>query len=223
MRIRTQHNSSTFLKICLSLVLIFAFALAHAAPPSPSAAGLKSFTEAQQSGDIQTLLAVFHRIGQNDTKEAATDILYAGLSKQVLAELSEEDTQQVLATAREVLEQMAEKKSRKVAYKATSKHPNWRVRAMLLDMAIARIDAEKRALTAVLRAINDHTDAVSLRAIEVAGDMKLKKAVPKLMNLVIDKWGQHVGVGAAKATVALEKITGTAKPADWHRWVSQNL
>jgi hypothetical protein len=47
--------------------------------------------------------------------------------------------------------------------------------------------------------------------------------VPALIRLVMTKWGQHVGIGAAKATVALEKITGTAEPAGWNEWVNRNL
>jgi len=44
-----------------------------------------------------------------------------------------------------------------------------------------------------------------------------------LIRLVMTKWGQHVGIGAAKATVALEKITGTAEPSGWNEWVNRNL
>jgi hypothetical protein len=42
------------------------------------------------------------------------------------------------------------------------------------------------------------------------------------MRLVMAKWGQQVGIGAAKATLALEKITGTAEPAGWQEWVNKN-
>ena len=49
------------------------------------------------------------------------------------------------------------------------------------------------------------------------------RAVPRLIKLVVDKWGQHVGLGAAKAKMALEHLTGYEKPTGWYEWVRQNM
>jgi len=94
---------------------------------------------------------------------------------------------------------------------------------MVLNIARLRFHEERRAEKAILIAINDHVDAVAIRAVEISIELEIKRAVPKLIKLVMDKWGQHVGVGAAKAKVALEQITGHTKPTAWYEWVSQNL
>jgi HEAT repeat protein len=179
--------------------------------------------EARQSGDLQRLLAVFRRLGQADTADAATAVLYAGLSDQILAGLTAEHAHQVLTTAQEVLIRMTDKQAWKSIYRATARHPDWHVRAMLLDVVQTRVSTDERAQKALVRSLTDSTDAVAFKAIDMAGDLRLKQAVPALMRLVIAKWGQHVGIGAAKATAALEKITGTAEPAGWHEWMNKNL
>jgi hypothetical protein len=71
--------------------------------------------EAKQTGDLQRLLAVFQRVGQADTEAAATALVYAGLSDQVLAGLPEEHTQQVLTTAQDVLIRMTDTRAWKVS------------------------------------------------------------------------------------------------------------
>ncbi|WP_143309169.1 hypothetical protein [Candidatus Entotheonella palauensis] len=182
-------------------------ATGRAATPVPPPEAVKQFDAAVQSQDLQSLLAVVRRIGQQDTKEAVLAIAYAGLAESVLVSLSAEQTQQVLQTAQEVLTRMTDTRAWKATYKATYKHPDWRVRVMLLDVVRHRLPDEKRAEKAVIKAIGDGTDAVAIKAIEMAGEFNLKRTVPKLMQMVIAKWGQHVGVSAAKATLALEKIT----------------
>jgi hypothetical protein len=94
---------------------------------------------------------------------------------------------------------------------------------MLLDAVRTRVSADERAQKALIRSLTDSTDAVAFKAIDMVGDLRLKQAVPALMQLVMAKWGQHVGIGAAKATLALEKITGTAEPVGWQEWVQKNL
>ncbi len=191
--------------------------------PVPPPEAVKLFMGAVESQDFNALLAVFRQIGGQDTKEAVVAMIYGGLSESVLAGLTPEQTQRVLQTAREVMIQMTDKRAWKAAYKATYKHPDWQVRVMLLDVVRTRLPDEKRAVKALMKAIGDSTDAVAIKAIEMAGEFGLKRTVPKLMQMVIAKWGQHVGVSAAKATLALEKITGTTEPAGWHAWVSRNL
>ncbi|WP_143301765.1 hypothetical protein [Candidatus Entotheonella palauensis] len=199
------------------------YAFGRTATPVPPPEAVKQFNTAVHSQDLQTLLEVFRRIGKRDTKEAVLAIAYAGLSESVLASLSAEHMQHVLQTAQEVLTRMTDTRAWKATYKATYKHPDWRVRVMLLDVVRHRLPGEKRAEKAVIKAIGDGTDAVAIKAIEMAGELNLKRTVSKLMQMVIAKWGQHVGVSAAKATLALEKITGTTEPAGWHAWVNQNL
>ncbi len=172
---------------------------------------------------ISGLLAVFRDMGKAGTKADVIGIVYAGLSEPTFAGLSVDQTEQVLETARVVLTGVTEIRAWKAVYKATYKHPDWRVRAMLLDVMRTRLPDEKWAKKAVTKAIGDSTDAVAIKAIDMAGEFNLKQTVPKLMQMVIAKWGQHVGVSAAKATRALEKITGASKPAGWHAWVNQHL
>lgn len=195
----------------------------HAATPVPPPEAVKQFAAAKQSQDVNAVLAVFRLIGQQDTKEAVIAMTYGGLTESMLDGFSAEQVRQVLATAREVLVRRTDTRAWKATYKATYKHPDWRVRTMLLDVVRTRLPGERRAEKAVVRAIGDPTDAVAIKAIEMAGELNLKRTVPKLMQMVIAKWGQHVGVSAAKATLALEKITGTTTPAGWHAWVNQNL
>jgi hypothetical protein len=206
------------LACCLGLAAVHAEAQSDA--PSVSPAALQPFVAAKQTGDLQQLLAVLHRTAQENTQEAATALLYAGLSEPILADLTPEQLQQVLASAQAALQQMTDRQAKKVAYKATSRHADWRVRSMLLDLASTHAPTDKQAQTAIVKAISDSTDAVALKAIDMAGNLRLERAVPTLMRLVISKWGQQVGVGAAKATIALEKITGTTEPEKWHEWVN---
>lgn len=205
-----------------SWILIFSLTPVQADENQPSPESLKPFEEAKKTGDIPALLAVFRNAGQANNKDAVTTLLYAGLSDKILEGLSEEQTRQVLVGAQEVLAGMTDPQAWKVIYKAVSEHTNWRVRAMLLDVYKPLVPSEKRARRAIVTAITDTTDAVALKAIEMAGDLNIKEAVPKLMRVVIAKWGQNVGVGVAKATVALEKITGTTDPAGWYDWVNKN-
>ncbi len=191
--------------------------------PVPPPAAVKQVDTAIKTQDLEALLAVFRQFSQQDTKEAVLAIVYAGLSEAVLADLDPEQTSLALQTAREALTKMTATRAWKATYKAVYKHPDWRVRAMLLDVVRTRLPDEKRAVKAVIKAIGDHTDAVAIKAIDMAGEFNLKRTVPKLMQMVIAKWGQHVGVSAAKATRALEKITGTTEPDGWHAWVNQNL
>jgi photosystem II stability/assembly factor-like uncharacterized protein len=207
----------------ISLLALVGVVSARAAEPSPSPGAVALFTAARQTGDLQALLAALQRTGQGDNEDAAMTVLYAGLSEPILAGLSEEQTEQVLAAAQEVLIHMTDQRAWKVTYRTTAKHPDWRVRSMLLEVVKTRAAAEDRAQKAIVACLTDSTDAVALKAIDLAGDLQIKQAVPKLMQLVIAKWGQHVGVGAAKATLALEKITGTTEPAGWHEWVNKHL
>lgn len=207
----------------VGLALVWGVTAAAAADMTLPQAALTPFMEARQSGDLQQLLVVFQRLGQADTEDAATAILYAGLSDQILAGLTEDHTRQVLTAAEEALMRMTEKQAWKSIYRATASHPDWHVRAMLLDVVKTRLSTDERAQKALVTSLTDSTDAVAFKAIDMAGDLRLKKAVPALMRLVIAKWGQHVGLGAAKATMALEKITGTAEPAGWQEWVNKNL
>jgi len=117
---------------------------------------------------------------------------------------------------------MTDTQAWKSLYRATAKHPDWHVRSMLLDVIHTRVSTDERAQKALIASLTDSTDAVAFKAIDMAGDMRLKQAVPALMRLVMTKWGQHVGIGAAKATAALEKITGTAEPAGWQEWVQKH-
>jgi hypothetical protein len=196
---------------------------ASAAEPGPSPAARSQFTAARQTGDLPALLAVLQRVGQGNNADAAKAVLYAGLAEPILTGLSEAEAQQVLTTAQAVLIGMTEPQAWKVIYRATTRHPDWRVRSMLLEVVKTRATTEDRAQKAIIASLTDSTDAVALKAIEMAGDLRLKAAVPALMQLVIAKWGQHVGVGAAKATIALGKITGTTEPAGWHEWVNKHL
>jgi hypothetical protein len=218
-----RWRRSRVLACAVSLAVVLGVTSADAADPALPAAALTPFVEAKQSGDLPTLLAVFQRVGAADTEDAATAILYAGLSDQILAGFTEAHTQQVLTTAQEALSRMTDIQAWKSIYKATAKHPDWHVRAMLLDVVKTRVSTDERAQKALVTSLTDSTDAVAFKAIDMVGDSRLKKAVPALMRLVMTKWGQHVGIGAAKATVALEKITGTAEPAGWEEWVNKNL
>ena len=203
---------------CMCLAAVHA--KAQPAEPPVSPAVLQPFVAAKQTGELQQLLAVLRRTAQENTQEAATALLYAGLSEPILVDLAPEQLQQVLASAQAALQQMTERQAKKVAYKATSRHADWRVRSMLLDLAYTHAPTDQQAQTAIVKAITDSTDAVALKAIDMTGDLRLERAVPTLMRLVISKWGQQVGVGAAKATIALEKITGTTEPEKWHEWVN---
>ena len=118
---------------------------------------------------------------------------------------------------------MTEKQAWKSIYKATSRHPDWHVRSMLLDVVRTRVSTDERAQKALITSLTDSTDGVAFKAIDMVGDLRLKQAVPALMRLVMAKWGQHVGIGAAKATLALEKIPAQAEPAGWQEWVHKNL
>ncbi len=173
----------------VGLALILCGVVAHVAAPSPPPASRQAFVAAKDTSDVRTLLAVFQRVGQDDSKDAALAILYAGLSEEILVGLSDQHLTHVLVAARQTLSRMTAKRARKAIYKAVRKHPNWRVRAMLLDIAIIRAASEKWAQKAIVRAITDSTDAVAIKAIETAGALKLKRAVPALMRLVIGKWG----------------------------------
>jgi hypothetical protein len=218
-----RWRRSRVLAGAVSLALILGVTSAHVADAALPATALTPFVEAKESGDLPKLLAVFQRVGEADTEEAATAILSAGLSDQILAGFAEEHLQQVLTTAQEVLMRMTDKQAWKSIYKATAKHPDWHVRSMLLDVVKTRVSTDERAQKALVTSLTDSTDAVAFKAIDMAGDLRLKKAVPALIRLVMTKWGQHVGIGAAKATVALEKITGTTEPSGWNEWVNRNL
>ncbi len=206
----------------LSLAVLLGVGSASGADLAPPPAAFTPFVEAKQTGDLQRLLSVFQHVGQADTEAATTAIVYAGLSDQVLAGLPEEHAQQVLTTAQEVLIRMTDQQAWKRIYQATAKHPDWHVRSMLLDVVNTRLSTDERAQKAVVASLTDSTDAVAFKAIDMVGDVRLQKAVPALMRLVMTKWGQHVGIGAAKATAALEKITGTAEPAGWQEWVHKH-
>ena len=218
-----RWRRSRALACAIGLALALEVPSADAADTALPPAAFTPFVEAKQTGDLQQLLAVLQRVGQADTEDAATAIVYAGLSDQVLGGLSEAHTQQVLTTAQDILVRMTDKQAWKSIYKATAKHPDWHVRSMLLEVIKTRVSTDERAQKALVTSLTDSTDAVAFKAIDMAGDLRLKKAVPALMRLVMTKWGQHVGIGAAKATVALEKITGTAEPAGWQEWMNKNL
>jgi photosystem II stability/assembly factor-like uncharacterized protein len=218
-----RWRRSRLLACAVSLALVLGVTSAYGAETALPPAALSPFVEAKQSGDLPKLLAVFQRVGEANTEDAATAILYGGLSDQILAGFTEEHTQQVLTTAQEVLIRMTDTPAWKSIYRATAKHPDWHVRSMLLDVVKTRVSTDERAQKALVTSLTDSTDAVAFKAIDMAGDLRLKKAVPALIRLVMTKWGQHVGIGAAKATVALEKITGTAEPAGWNEWVNRNL
>jgi hypothetical protein len=211
--------------LVMGLVWVFSGAIDQAAENSPSPEALKPFEEARQHGDLQELLSVFRQIGQANNKEAALTLLYAGLSDKILEGLSEEQTQQVLKTSQEVLTQMTDPEAWKVIFKTTPEHPDWRVRVMLLDVVKTQVTSEKnekRAKRAIIGCLTDNVDAVALKAIDMTGDLKIKEAVPKLMRIVLAKWGQNVGLGAAKGAAALEKITGTSAPEGWYQWLNKN-
>lgn len=196
---------------------------ARARQPAPPAQAVKEFAAAKDSGDGTALLALYEQYAAQDDKAAALAILYAGLGETVLHDCDDQQAQPLLDAAQAALLNMTDKDARKEIYKAVRKHPDWRVRTMLLNIARVRYHEEKRAEKAILIALMDHVDAVAIQAVEISIELKIKRAVPKLIKLVMDKWGQHVGVGAAKAKVALEQLTGHTKPTSWYEWVSQNL
>ena len=198
----------------------FVNAARRAAPPAQA---VKEFAAAKDSSDVGAILALYDQYAVQDNEAGALAILYAGLGEATLGNFDDQQARPLLNAAEAALLNMTEKSARKAIYKAVRKHLDWRVRHMLLNIARLRFHEEKRAEKAILIAINDHVDAVAIRAVEIAIELEIKRAVPKLIKLVMDKWGQHVGVGAAKAKVALEQITGHTKPTAWYEWVSQNL
>lgn len=210
---------------CAALLLVSATAgfVNAARRPAPPAQAVKDFAAAKDSGDAAAILALFDQYAAQDDKAGALAILYAGLGDTVLGDVDDQQARPLLDAAEAALLNMTDKSARKETYKAVRKHLDWRVRHMLLNVARLRFHEEKRAEKAILIALNDHVDAIAIRAVEIAIELEIKRAVPKLIKLVMDKWGQHVGVGAAKAKVALEQITGHTKPTAWYEWVSQNL
>ena len=210
---------------CAALVLLSVGAgLVHAArQPAPPAQAVKDFAAAKDSGDAAAILALYDQYAAQDDKAGALALLYAGLGEVVLGDCDDQQARPFLDAAQAALLSMTDKAARKEIYKAVRKHLDWRVRVMVLNIARLRYHEERRAEKAILIAINDHVDAVAIRAVEISIELEIKRAVPKLIKLVMDKWGQHVGVGAAKAKVALEQITGHTKPTAWYEWVSQNL
>ena len=72
-------------------------------------------------------------------------------------------------------------------------------------------------------ALTDYIDAVAIRAVSrLTVELQIHRAVPRLIKLVVDKWGQHVGLGAAKAKMALGVFDRTARNrSGWYDWVSQ--
>ena len=210
---------------CAALLLVSATAgFVHAArKAAPPAQAVKEFAAAKASGDVAAILTLYDQYAAQDDKSAALAVLYAGLGETVLQDLDDQQARPLLDAAETALLNMTDKFARKEIYKAVRRHLDWRVRAMLLNVARIRYHEEKRAEKAILIALTDHVDAVAIRAVEIAIELEIKRAVPKLIKLVMDKWGQHVGVGAAKAKVALEQITGHTKPTAWYEWVSQNL
>jgi hypothetical protein len=194
-----------------------------AKPPKPPAQALKEFVAASDRGDIPAILALYEKYAAQNSKQGALAVLYAGLHYKVTQFLSEKQTKQLFKAAEASLLQMTDKKARKEMYKAVRKHPEWRARAMLLNIAHTRFHEEKRAEKAILMALTDYIDAVSIRAIEMSMELGIERAVPRLIKLVVDKWGQHVGLGAAKAKMALERLTGHQKPTGWYEWVRQNM
>ena len=212
--------------VCATLLLMSASAsFVHGArrPPAPPAQAVKEFAAAKDSGDGTAILALYDQYAAQDNKTAALAILYAGLGEVVLHDCDDQQARPLLDAAKTALLNMTDKDARKEIYKAVRKHHDWRVRTIVLNIARVRYHEERRAEKAILIAITDHVDAVAIRAVEISIELEIKRAVPKLIKLVMDKWGQHVGVGAAKAKVALEQITGHTKPTAWYEWVSQNL
>ena len=191
--------------------------------PKPPAQALKECEAASERGDIPAVLALYEKYAAQNNKQGALALLYAGLHYKVTQFLSEKDTKKLLEGAQASLLEMSDKGARKEMYKAIRRHPEWRVRAMLLDIAFLRFHEEKRAEKAILMALTDYIDAVSIRAIEMTMELDIERAVPRLIKLVVDKWGQHVGLGAAKAKMALEHLTGYEKPTGWYEWVRQNM
>ena len=211
---------------CAALLLLSAGAdFAHAARKSaPPAQAVKEFAAAKDSGNTRCHVGSLRAIQRaQDDKTGALAILYAGLGEGVLGDVDDQQARPLLDAAEAGLLNMTDKSARKEIYKAVRRHLDWRVRVMVLNIARLRFHEERRAEKAILIAINDHVDAVAIRAVEISIELEIKRAVPKLIKLVMDKWGQHVGVGAAKAKVALEQITGHTKPTAWYEWVSQNL
>ena len=210
---------------CAALLLTLAGTGAvHAARQvTPPAQAVKDFAAAKDSGDVAAILALYDQYAAQDDKAGALAILYAGLGETVLGDVDDQQARPLLEGAETALSSMTDKAARKEIYKAVRKHLDWRVRAMLLNFARSRYHEEKRAEKAILIALTDHVDAVSLRAVEIAVELEIKRAVPRLIKLVMDKWGQHVGVGAAKAKMALEQITGHTQPTAWYEWISRNL
>lgn len=210
---------------CAVLLLIsagdsFVHAARRAAPPAQA---VKDFAAARDSGDVAAIVALYDQYAAQDDKAGALAVLYAGLGEPGLGDVDDQQARPLLDAAEAALLNMTDKSARKEIYKAVRKHLDWRVRHMLLNIARLRFHEEKRAEKAILIGLMDHVDAVAIRAVEIAIELEIKRAVPKLIKLVMDKWGQHVGVGAAKAKVALEQITGHTKPTAWYEWVSQNL
>ncbi len=210
---------------CAALLLMSAGAgFVHAAKrTAPPAQAVKAFAAAKDGGDGAAILALYDQYAAQDDKAGALAILYAGLGEAVLQDCDDQQARPLLDAAQAALLNMTDKAARKEIYKAVRRHLDWRVRAMLLNIARLRYPEERRAEKAILIALTDHVDAVAIRAVEIAVELEIKRAVPKLIKLVMDKWGQHVGVGAAKAKVALEQLTGHTKPTAWYEWVSRNL
>ena len=206
--------------LLLSVGTDFTHAARKSAPPAQA---VKEFTAAKDSGDVAAILALYDQYSAQDDKAGALAILYAGLGEGVLGDVDDQQARPLLDAAEAGLLNMTDKSARKEIYKAARRHLDWRVRVMVLNIARLRYHEERRAEKAILIAITDHVDAVAIRAVEISIELEIKRAVPKLIKLVMDKWGQHVGVGAAKAKVALEQITGHTKPTAWYEWVSQNL
>ena len=228
---KLRQSASPRLAACLAVFAALAVLfttigadVAQAAkPPKPPAQALKECVEASERGDIPAIMALYEKYAAQDSKQGALALLYAGLNYRVTQFLSEKQTKQLIESAESSLLQMTDKGARKEMYKAVRKHPEWRVRAMLLNIARIRFHEEKRAEKAILMALTDYIDAVSIRAIEMTMELGIERAVPRLIKLVIDKWGQHVGLGAAKAKMALEHLTGQPKPNGWYEWVRQNM
>ena len=222
----TRSGLAACLAVLAGLAVLFTTmgdAAQAAKAPKPPAQALKECEEASERGDIPAVLALYEKYAAQDNKQGALALLYAGLHYKVTQFLSEKDTKKLLEGAQASLLQMTDKGARKEMYKAIRRHPEWRVRAMLLDIAFLRFHEEKRAEKAILMALTDYIDAVSIRAIEMTMELDIERAVPRLIKLVVDKWGQHVGLGAAKAKMALEHLTGYEKPTGWYEWVRQNM
>ena len=222
----TRSGLAACLAVLAGLAVLFTTmgdAAQAAKTPKPPAQALKECEAASESGDIPAVLAFYEKYAAQNNKQGALALLYAGLHYKVTQSLSEKDTKKLLQGAQASLLQMTDKGARKEMYKAIRRHPEWRVRAMLLDIAFLRFHEEKRAEKAILMALTDYIDAVSIRAIEMTMELDIERAVPRLIKLVVDKWGQHVGLGAAKAKMALEHLTGYEKPTGWYEWVRQNM